>query len=291
MKETKRELILFLLLTFIISYGFGIVGLFKGGLEHFPVGKYLMYTPAIIVLILYLFVFKKPIFKNNDIGLKFKGWKYWFIAPITIFGITSLTFLISYIISPELMLDKEKIITSSNHFLDINNWTLSLAIIFLINVFIAPLINIFMFLGEEIGWRGFMTPRLLRLFNPFTAFLIAGFVWGIWHVFGIIMGLNYPNNPIIGSIMMILVVIPISIIFQYFYFISKSIFVPALAHGALNWTTTTYLMYVFNDKFDTLIYGPTGIVGVIIWWIFGIWFFMNFKTAYNNVHKKSAEIN
>ncbi|MDY6916099.1 MAG: type II CAAX endopeptidase family protein [Candidatus Cloacimonadota bacterium] len=287
MKETKRELGLFLILTFIITYGLGIIALIKGGLEQFPVARYSMYIPAIVVLILYLFVFKKPVFKNNDIGLKFKGWKYWFIAPITIFGITSLTFLISYIISPELILDKEKIISSANDFLDVNNWTLSLTIIFLLNVLIAPLLNIFMFLGEEIGWRSFMTPRLLKLFNPFTAFLIAGFVWGIWHAFGIIMGLNYPGNPIIGNIMMILLMIPIGIIFQYFYFISKSIFVPALAHGALNWTATTYLMFVFNsDKVDTLIYGPTGIVGLIIWWIFGIWFFTKFKTAYNTQYSK-----
>jgi len=282
MNETKKELGLFLLVTFVVTYGLGIIALIKGGLDGFPVARYSMYIPAIVVLILYLFVYKKPVFKNNDIGLKFKGWKYWFIAPITIFGITSLTFLISYIISPELILDKEKIITGANGFLDINNWTLSLIIIFLINVFIAPLLNIFMFLGEEIGWRSFMTPRLLKLLNPITAFLIAGLVWGLWHTFGIIMGLNYPGNPIIGNIMMVLLMIPIGIIFQYFYFISKSIFVPALAHGALNWTTSTYLMFVFdNDKFDTLVYGPTGIVGLIIWWVFGIWFFMKFKTIYN----------
>ena len=287
MKNTKGELGLFLLLTFIITYGLGIIALIKGGLDVFPVARYSMYIPAIVVLVLYIFVFKKPIFKNNDIGLKFKGWKYWLIAPITIFGITSLTFLISYIISPELMLDKESIITSANGFLDLNNWTLSLVIIFLLNVLIAPLLNIYMFLGEEIGWRSFMTPKLLKLFKPFTAFLIAGFVWGIWHAFGIIMGLNYPENPIIGNIMMILLMIPIGIIFQYFYFISKSIFVPALAHGALNWSATTYLMFVFNsDKMDMLIYGPTGIIGLIVWWIFGIWFLIKFKTAYNNVYNK-----
>ena len=288
MKETKKELGLFLLLTFIITYGLGIIALIKGGLDKFPVARFSMYIPAIVVIILYLFIFKKPIFKNNDIGLRFKGLKYWIIAPITIFGITSLTFLISYIISPELLLDKAKIISGANGFLDINNWTLSLVIIFLLNVLIAPVLNIFMFLGEEIGWRGFMTPKLLKLFKPFTAFLIAGFIWGIWHAFGIIMGLNYPGNPIIGNLMMILLMIPIGIILQYFYFMSKSIFVPALAHGALNWTASTYLMFVFNsDKVDTLIYGPTGIIGIIVWWIFAIWFFMKFKTAYTNANDKN----
>jgi len=134
MKDNTKQLGLFLLLTFSITYGLGIIALIKGGLDKFPVARYSMYIPAIVVLILYIFVYKKPIFKNNDIGLMLKGWKYWFIAPITIFGITSLTFLISYIASPELILDKEKIITSATNSLDLHYWPLSLVIIFILNI-------------------------------------------------------------------------------------------------------------------------------------------------------------
>lgn len=83
---------------------------------------------------------------------------------------------------------------------------------------------------------------------------------------------------------MILLMIPIGVIFQYFYLVSKSIFVPALAHGALNWTATTYLMFVFDsEKIDTMLHDPTGITGLIVWRIFGIWFFIKFKTYYNSM--------
>jgi uncharacterized protein len=37
-------------------------------------------------------------------------------------------------------------------------------------------------LGEELGWRGFALPRLLKRFNPFMASLILGSLWGIWHL-------------------------------------------------------------------------------------------------------------
>lgn len=37
-------------------------------------------------------------------------------------------------------------------------------------------------LGEELGWRGYLTPRLLEKQNAIIASLIVGFLWGIWHL-------------------------------------------------------------------------------------------------------------
>ena len=36
-------------------------------------------------------------------------------------------------------------------------------------------------LGEEIGWRGFMLPRLLKRFGWRSTSLIAGMLWAVWH--------------------------------------------------------------------------------------------------------------
>ena len=36
-------------------------------------------------------------------------------------------------------------------------------------------------LGEEIGWRGFALPQLLKSYQPLNASIILGIVWGIFH--------------------------------------------------------------------------------------------------------------
>ncbi len=37
-------------------------------------------------------------------------------------------------------------------------------------------------LGEELGWRGFLLPRLLDQMKPLSAALILGAIWMVWHL-------------------------------------------------------------------------------------------------------------
>lgn len=36
--------------------------------------------------------------------------------------------------------------------------------------------------GEEIGWRGYVLPRVLSRHSALTAALIVGIIWGVWHL-------------------------------------------------------------------------------------------------------------
>jgi membrane protease YdiL (CAAX protease family) len=37
-------------------------------------------------------------------------------------------------------------------------------------------------MGEELGWRGFLLPRLQQRFNALTSSLLVGVIWAIWHL-------------------------------------------------------------------------------------------------------------
>ena len=50
-------------------------------------------------------------------------------------------------------------------------------------------------IGEEYGWRGYLLPRLLPL-GEMKATVILAAIWGIWHMPILLIGLNYPGQPL-----------------------------------------------------------------------------------------------
>jgi len=57
-------------------------------------------------------------------------------------------------------------------------------------------------LGEEIGWRGFMMPRLEKKMGIGPAILVGGIIWGVWHYpinyYGHNFGTGYWGEPWLG---------------------------------------------------------------------------------------------
>ena len=98
---------------------------------------------------------------------------------------------------------------------------------------IAPLFNMLFAMGEELGWRGFLLPKLLPL-GQWKAILISSVIWGFWHAPAIVQGLNYPGYPIAGVFMMVVFTLLLGAIFSWLYLNTKSPWAPALAHGTVN---------------------------------------------------------
>ena len=103
----------------------------------------------------------------------------------------------------------------------------------------APLINTFAALGEEVGWRGFLYPRLKERFGAAKGRLLGGLLWGVWHwpvmIFaGYNYGTAYWGAPVLGPLLFCVVCTAIGVLIDYLYEKTECIWIPALAHGAFN---------------------------------------------------------
>ncbi len=116
-------------------------------------------------------------------------------------------------------------------------------------------INAIFGLGEELGWRGYLYDAWQNM--GFVKMNIAtGIVWGLWHAPIILMGHNYPKNPYLGILMMVVVCIGLSFIMADSRRKSGSVLAPAMLHGAFNALAGTMVALIVN--MDMLFGNVTG---------------------------------
>ena len=133
----------------------------------------------------------------------------------------------------------------------------------------GPLFNTIFALGEELGWRGFLLPRLLPL-GQWRAIGLSGVIWGVWHAPAILQGHNYPNRPVAGVFMMIVFCVLLGAILSWLYLRTRSPWAPALAHGSLN--AIAGLPLLFLTGVDISMGGTlTSIIGWIPLALFVAW--------------------
>jgi len=110
---------------------------------------------------------------------------------------------------------------------------------------LGPLFNTLFALGEELGWRGFLLPRLLPI-GQWRAILASGVIWGIWHAPAILQGHNYPTRPVAGVFMMIVFCLLFGAILSWLYLNTRSPWAPALGHGSLNAVAGLPLLFLIG---------------------------------------------
>ena len=131
----------------------------------------------------------------------------------------------------------------------------------------APLINTFVSLGEEVGWRGAMLPRLKERFGRRKGWLLGGVVWGVWHwpvmiLAGYEYGLNYWGAPVLGPLVFCLFTTALGLLLDLAYEKTLCIWVPSLGHGAVNAAAGIALLVLDPDFAGGMILGPS-MIGLI----------------------------
>jgi uncharacterized protein len=98
-------------------------------------------------------------------------------------------------------------------------------------------------LGEELGWRGFLFPRLQRRFGFHGACLISGSIWAVWHYPEILWtDFNAGTNAVFALACFTVMVVALAYIMGYLRVRSGSIWPCVLLHATHN----TFVQGVFD---------------------------------------------
>lgn len=260
MKKEKKAVIIFLIITFMLSSICYYIYI-AGGKAASGITALLMWCPGITAIII------KKFFYNNQkpLGLNRCDIKYIILGII----IPLLYLLVSYGIYWAFNPVSFKMKLYSGSF----------GIMIL-----AVFSSVITAMGEEIGWRGFLLPEMDRLMSRKMAILICGLIWAVWHFPLMISGLYNSGTPAWYQLPMFTIdVMLMTSIMAYLRFNSKSIWPTIMLHASHNYIDQLLCAPSTNYKGSTFFVGETGFITVVCILIAAV---VIYKT--NLFHSKSA---
>lgn len=250
---TKKRIGIYLFLAFALTWGvmipfFLLGGTYESSSIHFIL-TYSMLCPTIAVLITRLVTGEGLAVTGKNsllLGLHLKDKKWiWFVltlvGPIIYFDLGNLLF---FGIFPEAF------DPSGLDALGVSRKLL----------FLLPLSGIsngvmlsFGALGEEIGWRSYLYPKLEELFGTTTALLFGGLIWSVWHFPAICgghgFGHGYFGEPWTGFLVFTLITLAAGTVFYYVMKKTGSVWAAAFMHAANNtFANGTVLSMTYSEK-------------------------------------------
>lgn len=145
-------------------------------------------------------------------------------------------------------------------------------------VTLGAAVTVIFTLGEELGWRGHLLPRLAPLGGPASA-VAVGVIWGLWHApviafFGLGATVAMPGSGPQGwavAPFFCLATIPLGVIYAWLRFRSGSVWPSALAHAMANSGLAALAQLALSTPGSMLIGGPVGLLGLAPAWAVAIW--------------------
>ncbi len=128
-------------------------------------------------------------------------------------------------------------------------------------------------LGEELGWRGYLLPRLMA-FGHRRGHLICGLAWSAFHYPVIFLSDLYlpEGNRLLGAALFTLMVMPLSFIIGELRLRTDSLWVASLMHSAHNAFDEVVGSQVrMTAPLGPYLAGETGIVTILIYLAAALW--------------------
>jgi membrane protease YdiL (CAAX protease family) len=251
---------IFLAVSCGVAWGaFGLLAA-RGGLAHGPVGLLLlvaMYAPALGVLAARLW--GEPPLPALGVRRRGRWWAYlvaWLGPPAALLLGAALAVGVG-------VQSFDPTVSRLRQLLESQGATLlpppgaAGAALVAVSILGGALFNVVATFGEEVGWRGYLLGALAPL-GPRRAALAVGLVWGLWHVPLIVQGWNYPGQPVLGSLAMVLFALVWAVILGWLRLRSGSVWPAALGHGAINAAGSGLIAFFPID--NPLLGAPVGLV-------------------------------
>ena len=277
----NKKLTIFLLCAFLPMVGIGLAVHFLGStapsgtpegqnaILKFILSAGAMLVPMLAVIITQL-TFKEPAFSESGISFKVNRWWAigWIMMPIFSLAAMGMTLLMP---GAEWTPDSKTLqLALASMPEGFGIWGF-VGITIFSGMFAGITINAVFAFGEEIAWRGF----LMQLFKgkKFLApALWTGVIWGIWHAPLILNGHNYPQHPVAGVFMMVILCLLLTPILMYFRIKSRSVIVPAIMHSTMN--AVAGLSMLLITPANDLLYGCPGLAGMTILLLINVCLFL-----------------
>ena len=279
----RRELAWFIGLAFAATYALAAIAAARGGLGAFPVMPLGMLTPMLAALFVQRFIAKRPILGREGLGFRWGRLRYWILAPAGMVALWAAVFVVSYFVHPGAYATWSGVAANVMRLKNVPGSAATpegkLIAAYALTLVVAPFLNLPIFLGEEVGWRGFMTPRLIALFGR-RGLLVSGVIWALWHTPFIFLGLNYPTHAAIGHVIWIPFCVCFGILLQTAVARSGSIFPAALAHGITNQAAgLTVGLVIVDARYYDLLDGPAGLIALLCVLVPAVYFYRRFPVA------------
>ncbi len=214
-------------LAFLVAFALaGLVAAFGGPLGE-GVGLLTMFTPAIAVLVTMLATGEaRSRAAWMGLGLGRAGWRGWPLA----------------ILAPVLVLLAAYAVVWALGLADLKAPQLTGSLPATgVRVAVGLVLGLVLALAEEIGWRGYMLPRLAVL-GPLGAMLLVGLLHGLWHLPLIVLTPFYhaDGNLLIVVPLFLVTLTLAGVFYGWLRLVTGSVWPVAVAHA------------VFNDALDAL---------------------------------------
>ena len=246
MSRPLREVTTYLVLVFSLALGVAVA------MPHANINKLLSALLPVTGVLIITFA-ATPRGKRRELwasfGLRRSGKRMWAFALIVSMLLAGLAYAVAIVLGVAELRDID--LTSSG----MADWTL--------NLFASLTFMTVLFLGEEIGWRGYLLPRIQQLTSRRRAALVTGFIHGCFHLPLILIATTYDvhGSRWLVAPMVVATITMGGVFYAYLWDMTRSVWPVAMAHGAVNLMFALGAGAVVATSADDLAYvaGESGI--------------------------------